>query len=129
MFYRQITEDPQRYRHGSSDQPAGEQPPDRSIALLATAVPRPISLAVAGGSLRVAPAVVGGERWRFAGTSLWLASSGAVCYCARKARTRRLATGSRRSGDGEAVLAHRDRTYVCILVKGAKPAPADSVGP
>lgn len=42
-------------RRGSSDLPAGEQPPDRPITLLATAVPRLISLAVAANVLHVIP--------------------------------------------------------------------------
>jgi hypothetical protein len=43
------------YRRGSDDLPAGEQPPDRPITLLATAVPRLISLAVAANVLHVLP--------------------------------------------------------------------------
>ena len=43
------------YRRGSDDLPAGEQPPDRPITLLATAVPRLITLAVAANVLHVLP--------------------------------------------------------------------------
>jgi hypothetical protein len=43
------------YRRGSHDLPAGEQPPDRPITLLATAVPRLITLAVAANVLHVLP--------------------------------------------------------------------------
>jgi len=42
-------------RRGSSDLPPGEQPPDRPIALLATAVPRLITVAVAANVLHVLP--------------------------------------------------------------------------
>jgi hypothetical protein len=42
-------------RRGSRDLPAGEQPPDRPITLLATAVPRLISLAVAANVLQLLP--------------------------------------------------------------------------
>ncbi len=43
------------YRRGSNDLPAGEPPPERPITLLATAVPRLISLAVAANVLHVLP--------------------------------------------------------------------------
>jgi hypothetical protein len=43
------------YRRGSTDLPAGEPPPERPITLLATAVPRLISLAVASNVLHVLP--------------------------------------------------------------------------
>jgi hypothetical protein len=43
------------YRRGADDLPAGEQPPDRPITLLATAVPRLITLAVAANVLHVLP--------------------------------------------------------------------------
>lgn len=43
------------YRRGSNDLPAGEPPPDRPITLLATAVPRLISLAIAANVLHVLP--------------------------------------------------------------------------
>ena len=43
------------YRRGSGDLPAGEQPPDRPITLLATAVPRLITLAVAANVLHLLP--------------------------------------------------------------------------
>ena len=42
-------------RRGSSDLPAGDEPPDRPITLLATAVPRLITLAVAANVLHVLP--------------------------------------------------------------------------
>jgi hypothetical protein len=42
-------------RRGSRDLPAGEEPPDRPITLLATAVPRLITLAVAANVLHVLP--------------------------------------------------------------------------
>jgi hypothetical protein len=49
----------ERYRaallRGASDLPPGEPPPDRPVALLATAVPRLISLAVAANVLHVLP--------------------------------------------------------------------------
>jgi hypothetical protein len=44
------------YARGASDLPSGEQPPDRPVTLLATAVPRLISLAVAANVLHVLPA-------------------------------------------------------------------------
>ena len=43
---------------GASDMPAGETPPDRPITLLATAIPRLISLAVAANVLHILPAAV-----------------------------------------------------------------------
>jgi hypothetical protein len=43
------------YRRGSDDLPAGEQPPDRPITLLSTAVPRLITVAVAANVLHVLP--------------------------------------------------------------------------
>ena len=43
------------YRRGSNDLPAGKPPPERPITLLATAVPRLISLAVAANVLHVLP--------------------------------------------------------------------------
>ena len=51
---------------GASDMPAGETPPDRPITLLATAIPRLISLAVVANILHVLPsaltdAAIGGE--------------------------------------------------------------------
>ena len=44
------------YARGASDLPPGEQPSDRPVTLLATAVPRLISLAVAANVLHVLPA-------------------------------------------------------------------------
>jgi len=44
------------YERGASDMPADEAPPDRPITLLATAIPRLISLAVAANVLHVLPA-------------------------------------------------------------------------
>ena len=44
------------YARGASDLPSGEQPPDRPVTLLATAVPRLITLAVAANVLHVLPA-------------------------------------------------------------------------
>ena len=46
------------YERGASDMPAGETPPDRPITLLATAIPRLISLAVAANVLHILPAAV-----------------------------------------------------------------------
>ena len=43
------------YARGASDLPAGEEPPGRPIALLATAIPRLISLAVAANVLHLLP--------------------------------------------------------------------------
>ena len=43
---------------GASDMPAGETPPDRPITLVATAIPRLISLAVAANVLHILPAAV-----------------------------------------------------------------------
>jgi hypothetical protein len=43
------------YARGASDLPAGEEPPDRPITLLATAIPRLISLAVAANVLQLLP--------------------------------------------------------------------------
>ena len=43
------------YERGAGDLPAGEEPPDRPIALLATAIPRLISLAVAANVLHLLP--------------------------------------------------------------------------
>jgi hypothetical protein len=43
------------YKRGAGDLPAGEQPPGRPIALLATAIPRLISLAVAANVLHLLP--------------------------------------------------------------------------
>jgi hypothetical protein len=43
------------YLRGASDLPPGEPPPDRPLALLATAVPRLISLAVAANVLHILP--------------------------------------------------------------------------
>jgi len=43
------------YDRGASDLPVGEDPPDRPIMLLATAVPRLISLAVAANVLHLLP--------------------------------------------------------------------------
>ena len=43
------------YEHGSGDLPAGEEPADRPITLLATAIPRLISLAVAANVLHLLP--------------------------------------------------------------------------
>ena len=45
------------YERGAGDLPAGEEPPARSIALLATAIPRLISLAVAANVLHLLPPV------------------------------------------------------------------------
>jgi hypothetical protein len=44
------------YTHGADDLPVGEEPPDRPIMLLATAIPRLISLAVAANVLHLLPA-------------------------------------------------------------------------
>ena len=44
------------YARGASDLPCGEPPPDRPVTLLATAVPRLITLAVAANVLHVLPA-------------------------------------------------------------------------
>ena len=44
------------YARGASDLPSSEQPPDRPVTLLATAVPRLITLAVAANVLHVLPA-------------------------------------------------------------------------
>ena len=46
------------YERGASDMPADETPPDRPITLLATAIPRLISLAVAANVLHILPAAV-----------------------------------------------------------------------
>ena len=43
------------YRRGAGDLPAGEQSPERPITLLATAIPRLISLAVAANVLHLLP--------------------------------------------------------------------------
>jgi hypothetical protein len=43
------------YERGADDLPAGEEPPERPIALLATAIPRLISLAVAANVLHLLP--------------------------------------------------------------------------
>ena len=43
------------YERGAGDLPAGEEPPDRPITLLATAIPRLISLAVAANVLHLLP--------------------------------------------------------------------------
>jgi len=43
------------YDRGADDLPAGEEPPERPIALLATAIPRLISLAVAANVLHLLP--------------------------------------------------------------------------
>jgi hypothetical protein len=43
------------YERGADDLPAGEEPPERPIALLATAIPRLISLAVAAHVLHLLP--------------------------------------------------------------------------
>ena len=43
------------YKRGADDLPAGEPPPDRPITLLATALPRLISLAVAANVLHLLP--------------------------------------------------------------------------
>jgi hypothetical protein len=43
------------YARGADDLPAGDDPPARSIALLATAIPRLISLAVAANVLHLLP--------------------------------------------------------------------------
>ena len=43
------------YKRGSGDLPASEQPPERAITLLATAIPRLISLAVAANVLHLLP--------------------------------------------------------------------------
>ena len=43
------------YERGAGDLPAGEEPPERAITLLATAIPRLISLAVAANVLHVLP--------------------------------------------------------------------------
>jgi hypothetical protein len=48
------------YRRGASDLPPGEMPPDRPVALRATAVPRPISLAVAANVLHILPGAATG---------------------------------------------------------------------
>ena len=46
------------YDRGASDMPSGEPPPDRPITLLATAIPRLISLAVAANVLHILPAAL-----------------------------------------------------------------------
>ena len=46
------------YERGAGDLPAGEQAPERPITLLATAIPRLISLAVAANVLHILPATV-----------------------------------------------------------------------
>ena len=43
------------YKRGAGDLPAGEQPPERPITLLATSIPRLISLAVAANILHLLP--------------------------------------------------------------------------
>ena len=43
------------YERGAGDLPVGEEPPERPITLLATAIPRLISLAVAANVLHVLP--------------------------------------------------------------------------
>ena len=43
------------YERGAGDLPAGEEPPERPITLLATAIPRLISLAVAANVLHLLP--------------------------------------------------------------------------
>jgi len=43
------------YERGASDLPVGEEPPERAIMLLATAIPRLISLAVAANVLHLLP--------------------------------------------------------------------------
>ena len=43
------------YQRGAGDLPAGEEPSDRPITLLATAIPRLISLAVAANVLHLLP--------------------------------------------------------------------------
>jgi hypothetical protein len=43
------------YKRSADDLPAGEQPPERPITLLATAIPRLISLAVAANVLHLLP--------------------------------------------------------------------------
>jgi hypothetical protein len=43
------------YERGARDLPAGEEPPERPITLLATAIPRLISLAVAANVLHLLP--------------------------------------------------------------------------
>jgi hypothetical protein len=43
------------YRRGAGDLPAGEEPPGRPITMLATAIPRLISLAVAANVLHLLP--------------------------------------------------------------------------
>ena len=43
------------YERGADDLPAGEKPPERPITLLATAIPRLISLAVAANVLHLLP--------------------------------------------------------------------------
>ena len=43
------------YKRGADDLPAGEEPPERPITLLATAIPRLISLAVAANVLHLLP--------------------------------------------------------------------------
>ena len=49
------------YARGAPDLPSGEQPSDSPVTLLATAVPRLISLAVAANVLHVLPAVTSGS--------------------------------------------------------------------
>jgi hypothetical protein len=46
------------YERGASDMPADETPPDRPITLLAIAIPRLISLAVAANVLHILPTAV-----------------------------------------------------------------------
>ena len=76
---------------GAADMPSGETPPDRPITLLATAIPRLISLAVAANILHVLPsaladAAIGGE---LLGT-LDLTAAGSLhrCHLALRAHAR-----------------------------------------
>ena len=76
---------------GAADMPSGETPPDRPITLLATAIPRLISLAVAANILHVLPsaladAAIGGE---LLGT-LDLTAAGSLhrCHLALQAHAR-----------------------------------------
>ena len=46
------------YDRGAADMPTDEPPPDRPVTLLATAIPRLISLAVAANILHILPAAV-----------------------------------------------------------------------
>jgi len=67
------------YMRGASDLPSGEQPSDRPVTLLATAVPRLISLAVAANVLHVLPAAA--ERAGDLLSTLDLTAAGSLHRC------------------------------------------------